>query len=139
VHTILRGDEQLLTRDGWEAKLGIARRDIGTGMTDEEVAELSARIDLGALRGYFDAVTTAATLRFGATFDFDALDAPLDVPARLALAPEVIAPFSDALRTAVAGMTTGRWLLNHVTLGAAYGHIGEAGHVFQLITGARPA
>src|SRR5215211_4308646 len=45
VQTLLRGAEQVLTRDGWAAKLGIARRDIGTGMTDAEVVELSARID----------------------------------------------------------------------------------------------
>ena len=132
VNTMLRGEEQVLTRDGWEARLGVARRDIGTGMTEEEVADLSARIDVGALRGYFDAVT-AATLRFVDTFDFDALDAPLDVPAHLALAPEVTAPFSDATRSAMARQTTGRWFLNHLTLGAVYGHIGEADHVFQMI------
>jgi len=132
VNTMLRGGAQVLTRDGWEAKLRIARRDIGTGMTEDEVVDLSARIDLGALRGYFDAVT-AETLRFVDAFDFDALDGPLDVPAHLALAPEVTAPLSDAMRSAMARQTTGRWFLNHLTLGAVYGHIGEADHVFQMI------
>ena len=138
VNTMLRGEEQVLTRDGWEARLGVARRDIGTGMTEEEVADLSARIDVGALRGYFDAVT-AATLRFVDTFDFDALDAPLDVPARLALAPEVTAPWSDALRAAVARQTTSRWFLNYLTVGAVYGHIAEADHVFQMVAAERPS
>ncbi len=138
VNTMLRGAEQVLTRDGWEAKLRIARRDMGTGMTEEEVVELSAGIDLGALRDYFDAVT-AETLRFVDTFDFDALDAPLDVPARLALAPEVTAPWSDTLRTAVARQTTSRWFLSYLTVGAVYGHIAEADHVFQMVAAERPS
>src|SRR6266704_5194407 len=43
--------------EGWGARLGVARRDVGTGMSDGEVDELSARIDLPALRGYWEAVT----------------------------------------------------------------------------------
>jgi hypothetical protein len=116
---MLRGAEQVLTRDGWEAKLRIARRHIGTGMTEDEVVDLSARIDLGTLRGYFEAVTAEA-LRLVETFDSDALDGPLDMPAHFALAPEVTAPFSDVLRTAVARQTTNRWFLNDLTLSAGF-------------------
>ena len=42
--------------DGWAERLKVPRRDIGTGMTEEEVADLSAGIDIGALRGYRSAV-----------------------------------------------------------------------------------
>ena len=38
--------------DGWEMKLGVARRDIGTGMTPSEVRELSQGIDMDALCEY---------------------------------------------------------------------------------------
>jgi len=38
--------------DGWEMKLGVARRDIGTGMTPTEVRELSQGIDIDALCEY---------------------------------------------------------------------------------------
>jgi hypothetical protein len=31
-------------------------RDIGTGMADDEVSDLSARLDLAALRDYYTAV-----------------------------------------------------------------------------------
>ena len=41
---------------GWHERLGIARPDVGVGMTSAEVDVLSARIDLAALRGYWDAV-----------------------------------------------------------------------------------
>lgn len=63
---------------------------------------------------------TAEALRFIETFDFDALDGPLDVPAHFVLAPKVAAPFSDALRTAVARQTTNRWFLNNLTLSAGF-------------------
>src|SRR5215472_4667642 len=36
--------------------LGLDRRDVGTGMSDEEVLELSKTIDLTALRAYWSAV-----------------------------------------------------------------------------------
>ncbi|MBI1726122.1 MAG: DinB family protein [Candidatus Rokubacteria bacterium] len=42
--------------DGWMQRLKIARRDFGIGMTKPEVAELSATIDIAALRDYRDAV-----------------------------------------------------------------------------------
>jgi hypothetical protein len=42
--------------DGWAERLKVPRRDIGTGMTEEEVAQLSAGIDIGALKGYRSAV-----------------------------------------------------------------------------------
>jgi hypothetical protein len=42
--------------DGWARRLGVTRPDIGTGMTDAEVAELSGRLDLAAARAYRTAV-----------------------------------------------------------------------------------
>jgi hypothetical protein len=52
---VLAGRAQVLD-DGWLKRLGVARRDIGTGMTSVEVTELTRQIDLGALREYRDAV-----------------------------------------------------------------------------------
>ena len=52
----LRGEPQLLTREGWEARLGFAWPNFGMGMTAVDVARLSATIDLDALRAYYDAV-----------------------------------------------------------------------------------
>src|SRR3989449_5485236 len=40
----------------WARRLGVWRPDIGTGMTDEEVAELNERIDVTAARAYRSAV-----------------------------------------------------------------------------------
>jgi hypothetical protein len=55
VNPVLAGRSQVCD-EGWLRRLGIARRDFGIGMTSPEVSELTARIDLGALREYRDAV-----------------------------------------------------------------------------------
>lgn len=55
VNPVLAGRPQVFD-DGWLGKLGIERRDFGIGMTSPEVSELTARIDLAALRDYRDAV-----------------------------------------------------------------------------------
>src|SRR5579885_1409065 len=47
---------QVLDDEEWMPRLGIYRRDIGLGMTDEEVDDLSRRVNLDALRAYWGAV-----------------------------------------------------------------------------------
>jgi hypothetical protein len=52
---ILSGRDQVVD-DGWLARLKISRRDFGIGITPPEVAELTATVDVAALRDYRDAV-----------------------------------------------------------------------------------
>jgi hypothetical protein len=47
---------QVLEEGGWRRRLGIDRRDVGSGMTGDDVEALSAHIDVPALRGYVAAV-----------------------------------------------------------------------------------
>jgi hypothetical protein len=42
--------------EGWARRLAPGRRDIGTGMTDDEVADFTARVDVAAVRAYRSAV-----------------------------------------------------------------------------------
>lgn len=42
--------------DGWADRLGVTRRDIGTGMTEDEVEVMGRRLDVVAARAYRDAV-----------------------------------------------------------------------------------
>lgn len=56
VGILVLGQSQLLDEDDWHARLGTGRRDLGTGMTKVEVAELSERIVLDELLAYRDAV-----------------------------------------------------------------------------------
>jgi hypothetical protein len=73
----VRAVPQVFDRDGWQSRLGVTRRDIGTGMSDKEVAEFSARVDVAAVRAYRAAV--AQETRSGLTArDFDDLDKPAE-------------------------------------------------------------
>lgn len=63
--------------EGWGAKLGVERPDIGTGMTADEVAVLSERIDLVALLDYRHAVA-ARTRQILVALDPAALDEPVE-------------------------------------------------------------
>ncbi len=47
---------QVLDEGRWNEAMGLDRRDVGPGMTGDEVEALSLRIDVGALRGYHRAV-----------------------------------------------------------------------------------
>jgi len=50
INTCVRGVEQVFDRGGWQSRLGVSRRDIGTGMTAEQVAQFSAQVDVAAVR-----------------------------------------------------------------------------------------
>jgi DinB superfamily len=54
-NVILSGRDQVLD-DKWLAQLKTPRRDFGIGMTKPEVSELTAAVDVAALRDYRDAV-----------------------------------------------------------------------------------
>ena len=56
VNVLVAGRPQVFDGGDWPERLNVPRRDIGTGMTSEEVSELSAKVDVAALRAYRDAV-----------------------------------------------------------------------------------
>jgi hypothetical protein len=56
INVLVASRPQVLDQNGWLTRLNVSLRDVGTGMTDEEVSDLSARLDLGALRDYYHAV-----------------------------------------------------------------------------------
>ena len=56
INRFVTDGEQVFDGGDWSARLGVSRRDLGTGMTPDEVLELSARIDVPALHAYWDAV-----------------------------------------------------------------------------------
>ena len=56
INVVVADRPQVFDSGRWESRLRIERRDICTGMTDEEVESLSAAIDIPALREYRMAV-----------------------------------------------------------------------------------
>jgi hypothetical protein len=55
VNVVVAAREQVLD-EAWARRMRIGRRDMGTGMTAAEVAELSERADVAAVRAYRSAV-----------------------------------------------------------------------------------
>ena len=111
----------------WLERLGVARRDVGTGMSDAEVDDLSARIDLEALRGYWDAVT-ARTLDIVDTLRGSDLEAviPGERVRSVVLSEGAVAPGVEWLTEFWAGGRTRAWVLAQTALLHPYGHYYEA-------------
>jgi len=55
VNLVLTAGRQVLD-DGWSPRLDVPRTDVGSGMTEDEVVDLTERADVGAVRAYRDAV-----------------------------------------------------------------------------------
>jgi DinB superfamily len=126
-------DRSQVLEDGWDAKLGVGRRDVGTGMTDAEVDEFSGRVDLDALRGYWDAVTRR-TPEVAASLRCDDLDAvvPKARVERVASAEGAVAPGAEWLTEFWAAGRTRAWVLAQTPLLHVYGHYFEARAVAGL-------
>jgi hypothetical protein len=126
-------DRPQVIEEGWLTRLGVARRDVGTGMTDAEVDELSARIDLDALRGYWDAVTRrtpeiVASQRGG---DLGAVVSEAQVR-RVCLDEGAVAPGAEWLTEFWAKGRSRAWILAQTPLLHVYGHYFEARAVAGL-------
>ena len=111
----------------WLGRLAVPRRDVGTGMSDAEVDDLSARIDLQALRGYLGAVT-GRTLAVAETLRGSDLEAsvPGDRVRSVVLAEGVVAPGAEWLTDFWAGGRSRAWTLAQTALLHPYGHYYEA-------------
>lgn len=77
INRFVADQPQVLDTGDWAARLGPAWRDIGLGMTSDEVDDLSARIDKRALWEYWDAVGEGTT-RVLHGLSSDHLDLPID-------------------------------------------------------------
>ncbi len=56
MNAIIAGQTQVLESQGWAERLHLDRQDIGTGMSDAEVGDLTSRVDISELRAYRAAV-----------------------------------------------------------------------------------
>jgi len=120
-------DRPQVLDEGWVERLGVARRDVGTGMSDAEVDELSARIDLQALRGYGDAMS-ARTLALVETLRGSDLEAmvPGERVTSVVRSEGAVAPGAEWLTEFWAGGRTRAWILAQTALLHPYGHYYEA-------------
>ena len=120
-------DRQQVLDEGWRERLAVPRRDVGTGMTDAQVDELSVRIDLTALKGYWDAVS-ARTLEVAESLRVRDLEAlvPAEKVREAVRADSAVAPGVEWLTEFWAGGRTRAWMLSQTALLHPYGHYYEA-------------
>ena len=118
---------QVLDAGGWLERMKIARRDVGTGMTDAEVDELSAAVDLDGLRGYWEAVI-AETLAVVDGLSGENLEAivPADRVRRVANEERAVGANAEWLTEFWAKGRTRAWVLAQTPLLHVYGHYFEA-------------
>jgi hypothetical protein len=130
---------QLLDEGQWDARLNAGQRGFGTGMSKDEVAELSERIDLQALWAYRDEVgrrtRTMAGQRADADWTAAIQTAHIDWAAGSGIFPgEVI----DRLRGFLPGRSRESalfwWGLNHTLI-----HVGQATMLLGAVRAAAPA
>jgi hypothetical protein len=127
VNAFIAARPQVLHAGGWLARMKTARRDVGTGMTDTDVDELCASLDLDALRGYWDAVGRA-TLEVVESLRGQAIDdvVPADRVCHAASADGVVAPNAAWLTEFWAKGRTRAWMLTQTASLHPYGHYFEA-------------
>jgi hypothetical protein len=134
--TILQEQEQLLTRDGWDARMAVNEPGFGGGMERDAMIALTEQINLDGLRGYYHAAAEATQV-FLRTFDVDQIERPFEVQARLGLAPAAQGP-SPLLYEAFARWTTPLLWVEVFALSDVALHFGEAEHVLNLLASERP-
>jgi hypothetical protein len=121
--------EQVLDEGDWVTRIGADRRDLGTAMTTDEVSAFSARVDVGALRAYWQAVgqRTRETVQREGTAGWSEIVDPARIRYVIREAgdygPRVVADRTEAFYS---GMTRG-WAFAHLAMTHCYGHLGEAG------------
>jgi hypothetical protein len=126
VNRFVAGQAELYDLEDWAPRLALAHRHTGAGMTDAEVDELSAHVDLDALKAYRLAVgrRTRAMLPQLDTFPLGDVVDPALVEARVVDGTAHPALPPDAVRRAWAGRSRG-WFL-FLAAGHNLMHLGEA-------------
>ena len=111
--------------DEWRERLGVRRREVGTGMTADEVADVSATVDLAALRAYSQAVGHRTRQLVTAIRPADLDEVVIDARVRRAVGELVTGPAVDDLFRHWRGLTRGHFLV-WLALTHSYEHLGQA-------------
>jgi hypothetical protein len=117
---------EVLDDAGWGPRIGLARRDLGTGMTEDEVDALSHAVDVAALRGYWDAVghRTVEVIRTTGSTGWEQIVGPERIR-RIVHDEGGYGPNAEWTAPFYAGQTRG-WMIGHLALTHSYGHFFDA-------------
>jgi uncharacterized damage-inducible protein DinB len=132
INRLIANHPDVLTGDGWASRLDLPRRDMGTGMTDDEVDEFSARVNIVALRAYSAAVgrRTQEVVQGLPAEAWDDVPDPSQIH-RILIEEEVIGPHAGWVEPVYVGKTKG-WLLFQMALRHPSGHLGQATLIRKL-------
>jgi hypothetical protein len=126
VNRLLTDASQVLDGGGWSPRLRVAERNIGTGMTKSDVAQLCAEIDLTELAAYRSAITDRTEAVVGAVPIEDlARELTQERLRRVFVGEGAGGTEGESLVEAYDGRTKG-WLLGHIVLTHHFYHIGQA-------------
>ncbi len=116
----------LISESEWPARLGVTRRDVGTAMTDDEVTDLSARIDLDGLRAYWRAVgeRTLDVVQALRPEQLDEVNEP-EYVRQVCAEDGLFVEEAASVITYLEGKSKGL-MLSQLALTHLFGHIGEA-------------
>jgi hypothetical protein len=125
INRLVSEQSQVLDESDWQNRLNLARRDIGTGMTAEEVAELSECIDIGALREYCIAVARKTQLVIEEIDQKELAKIPSNIYLHNVLFDEGVIGKNDEWVADVYSNKTKGWFLGHLGLTHGKGHLGQ--------------
>lgn len=137
MNVVIAGEQQVLESGSWMERLGVSRRDIGTGMSDDEVGDFTGAVEIAALRAYRAAVGRR-TRQIVDTLELSAL-ARLPNPAHLerAFADGALGDRAMWVEQFWQGKTVG-WFL-WLGTGHNFLHLGEASLVRALVVASAEA
>jgi hypothetical protein len=132
VNVVVAGRPQVIESDGWVDRLRLSRADIGTGMSDDEVADFTERVDLDALKEYRNAVGSRTRevvkgLPLGQWAELQDVDAMKRVTEAEALSE------SGQWIASVFGGKSKALILSHTCVAHNFWHLGEGVTVRSLI------
>lgn len=134
VNRLVRGTPEVLDRDGWLQRLEVDVRYPGTGMSEEDVADLSRRINIKALHAYRDAVGRE-TRSWIESSELRGLDHIVeDASERVAASGNYPPAVAEAMTRAglFEGRTAASYLVRGPLLHSAL-HLGECIHVIETL------
>lgn len=126
VNRLLTDQVQVFDEGGWQSRLHVRGREMGTGMSKAQVTQLCETIDLTALDAYRAAVTDRTVRAVGA-LPLAELSRELSATRlrQVFVAEGAGGTMSEEIVAAYHGHTKG-WLLGHLVLTHQFYHIGQA-------------
>jgi hypothetical protein len=131
---LIVGQPQVLEREGWLDRLKLATREVGTAMGEAQVTEVTAQLDLVALRAYRQAVgrSTRQTLQTLPPERLHQRVAPAQI--QHLLAAGVLSQGAEYLAEVWGGWTLGD-LIKQPAIRHSFVHLDEAHTIKQKVIG----